>query len=43
MHDRYRPMVYVGAYLGLRWGELGGLKREHLNMLKLHFGDRGVT
>jgi integrase len=34
--DRYRPLVFVGAYLGLRWGELGGLKREHLNMLKRH-------
>jgi integrase len=28
--------VYVGAYLGLRWGELGGLKREHLSMLRRH-------
>jgi len=26
MDDRYRALVYVGAYLGLRWGELGGLK-----------------
>lgn len=34
MDDRYRALVYVGAYLGLRWGELGGLKRVHLNMLK---------
>lgn len=33
---RYRALVYVGAYLGLRWGELGGLKRQHLNMLKRH-------
>ena len=34
MDDRYRGLVYVGAYLGLRWGELGGLKRTHLNLLK---------
>jgi integrase len=34
MHDRYRALVYVGAYLGLRWGELGGLKRAHLAMLE---------
>jgi integrase len=30
---RYRAIVYVGAYLGLRLGEIAGLKREHL---KLH-------
>ena len=34
MHDRYRVLVYVGAYLGLRWSELGGLKRAHLAMLE---------
>ncbi|MDQ5815766.1 MAG: site-specific integrase [Actinomycetota bacterium] len=27
-------LVYVGCYLGLRWGELAGLKRNHLNMLR---------
>jgi integrase len=36
MDARYQALVYVGAYLGLRWGELGGLKRQHLNMLKRH-------
>lgn len=32
--SRYRALVYVGAYLGLRWGELAGLKRVHLDMLR---------
>ena len=31
---RYRGLVYVGAYCGLRWGELAGLKREHLDIDK---------
>jgi integrase len=30
----YRVLVYVGCYLGLRWGEFAGLKRQHLHMLK---------
>ncbi len=34
MDDRYLPLVYVGAYLGLRWGELGGLRHDHLNLLR---------
>jgi len=34
MDQRYRGLVYVGAYCGLRWGELAGLKREHLDMEK---------
>lgn len=34
---RYSALVYVGAYLGLRWGEMAGLKREHL---KLHVAGR---
>lgn len=28
----YRPLVYTAAYLGCRWGELAGLKRENLNL-----------
>ena len=34
MDHRYSSLVYVGAYLGLRWGELAGLKRTHLNLFK---------
>jgi integrase len=34
MDDRYSTLVYVGAYLGLRWGELAGLKRPHLNLFR---------
>lgn len=34
MDERYSALVYVGAYLGPRWGELAGLKREHLHLLK---------
>ena len=34
MDERYSAFVYVGAYLGLRWGELAGLRRQHLHLLK---------
>jgi integrase len=34
MDDRYSTLIYAGAYLGLRWGELAGLKRPHLNLLR---------
>jgi len=34
MDERYSATVHVGAYLGLRWGELAGLKRQHLHLLK---------
>ena len=34
MDDRYAPIVYVGAYLGLRWGEIAGLKRKHADFLR---------
>jgi integrase len=29
---RYRAFVYAGSYLGLRWGELAGLKRINLDL-----------
>jgi integrase len=29
----YRPLLYSAVYLGARWGELAGLKREHLDLL----------
>ncbi|MDP9225589.1 MAG: site-specific integrase [Actinomycetota bacterium] len=32
--DPYRALVLTAAYLGCRWGELAGLKRKHLNLLK---------
>ena len=32
--DRYRAMILTGGYLGLRWGELAGLKVEAVNFLK---------
>lgn len=34
MDPRFSALVYVGAYLGLRWGELAGLKRDNLDMLR---------
>lgn len=30
----YAPLVLSAAYLGARWGELAGLKSDHLNLLK---------
>jgi integrase len=30
----YRALIYCAAYLGCRWGELAGLKRENVNLLK---------
>jgi integrase len=30
----FAPLIYAGAYIGARWGELVGLKRERLNLLK---------
>jgi integrase len=32
--DRYRAMILTGGYLGLRWGELAGLKVSAVNFLK---------
>jgi integrase len=29
---RYRSLVYTGAYLGLRWSELAGIKRTSLDL-----------
>jgi integrase len=34
MDADYRPMVYVGAILGLRWCEVAGLRVGRLNLLK---------
>lgn len=31
--DRFRALVFTGAYLGLRWGEAAGLRREAVNLL----------
>lgn len=31
---RYRALVYVGAYMGLRWGELAGLRRRSIDFLR---------
>lgn len=31
--SRYRALVYLGAYCGLRIGELGGLRRERVDLL----------
>lgn len=30
--ERYRALIYSAAYLGCRWGELAGLKRENLDL-----------
>jgi integrase len=32
--EHFAPLIYSAAYLGLRWGELAGLKRERVNLLK---------
>jgi integrase len=32
--SRYRPLVHTAAYLGCRWEELAGLKRNHLDLLR---------
>lgn len=34
MPDRYRALVLVGAYAGLRWGEDAGLKRANVDVLR---------
>jgi integrase len=34
MDDRYRPMVWLGAVLGLRWGEVAGLTVGSLDFLR---------
>jgi integrase len=34
MDPLYGALVYIGCYLGLRWGELAGLKRSHLDILR---------
>jgi integrase len=41
--SRYRGLVYVGAYCGLRWGELGGLRREHLDIDKRRINVVGLA
>ena len=30
----FAPLIYAGAYLGGRWGELAGLKRDRVNLLR---------
>lgn len=35
--DHYRALVFVAAYGGLRWGELAGLQRRHVDL------ERGVV
>jgi hypothetical protein len=32
--DRYRALVLVGAYAGLRWGEAAGLTRDSVDLLR---------
>jgi integrase len=32
--DLYRALILTASYLGPRWEELAGLKREHLNLLR---------
>lgn len=36
MPERYRALVYSAVYLGCRWGELVGLKRENVDVLRRH-------
>ena len=32
--DEYRPMVYLGAWLGLRWAEVAGLRVASINLAR---------
>jgi integrase len=32
--DRHRALILTAGYVGLRWGEIAGLKRSRLNLLK---------
>lgn len=32
--DHYRPLIFTAAYVGLRWGELAGLKVERVDPLR---------
>lgn len=32
--DRYRALIYLLAYGGLRWGEAAALRRKHVNLLR---------
>ena len=46
MPERYRAMVLVGAYAGLRWGEAAGLTRRNVDVLRSRirvttYGGRG--
>jgi integrase len=34
VHDRYRVLVYVLAYGGLRWGEAAALRRRRVDVLR---------
>lgn len=34
MSEPFRALVYSGAYLGCRWGELVGLKRANIDLLR---------
>jgi integrase len=38
----YRALIYSAAYLGCRWGELAGLKRENVNLLKSYLTIQGT-
>ncbi|MGH2817403.1 MAG: tyrosine-type recombinase/integrase [Actinomycetota bacterium] len=38
----YRALIYCAAYLGCRWGELVGLKRENVNLLRRELTIQGT-
>ncbi len=38
----YRPLVFTAAWAGLRWGELAGLRREHLDLERAQLRVRTV-
>jgi integrase len=42
MPDRYRALVAVAAWLGLRWQEVAGLKVKHLNLMRGELTVAGV-
>lgn len=40
--DHYQCLVHAAAYLGCRWGELAGLQRSNVNILKKVISIRGT-
>jgi integrase len=39
--DRYETLILTTAYMGLRWGEVAGLKRQHVDLLRKQMSIQG--